>query len=662
MDENTGLSKELQPGTALNSGKYVIEKKIGEGGFGITYKAVQQGLNRYVCIKEYFLAGRCVRNTHNLTIQLQGVDEEVFERFREAFVKEAQTLASLHHTNIVEVIDIFNENNTSYMVMSFIEGRSLQTIVEGQGPLSYPEAVNYIAQVTSAVDYIHERHVLHRDIKPENIMITDDYKAILIDFGSAREFQQDKTQRHTSLITHGYAPPEQYSANSRKGAYTDIYALGASLYYILTGHVPLEAAARLTEELTEPKVFNPKIPEEANRTIMKAMQLKVIDRYQTVREFMDDLRNKQSTVPTDVSDEAKGTSVMPQKQDDKKDKPWLKWVLIAVIIILILAFGAYVLMHNQKELKAPISVSDSKSGEMRGLAISNSRLISPGDNYSAEIVLASFDAKSTPEVYYKLGVDTLTESQLDGATRLEGKNGSVKLELSAGDFGEQRYAGLIKVKAPDGSDRYYPFSDRYMVVKPSATISAEKMNVLYAGIANPVSVSASVDPDKLSVNFPGCTVSRVGSGKFNVNVPTSLISSKTLVATVNANVGGKTQSMGSANFRIKRVPDPTSTIGAKIRGGKISKAELNTNAFIRASMGEDFAYDLKWSIISYQVIFIPKGGYEEAPITCTGGNFSEAVKSKIAKSPSGTTIIFQGLKASSEVGTRPLDDITIVLR
>ena len=313
-------------------------------------------------------------------------------------------------------------------------------------------------------------------------------------------------------------------------------------------------------------------------------------------------------------------------------------------------------------IKASIGANDFKFDEVSGRAIPNSRMIFTGDKYTADIIVAAYDTKQTPEVYYKLGVDTLTQSQLDGATRLEGENGLVKLELSAGSVGEQRYAGLIKIKAPDGSDRYYPFSDRYMVVKPSATISAEKMNVLYAGIANPVSVSAPVAPDQLTVNFPGCTVSRAEAGKFNVTVPTSLISSKSLVATVNANVGGKTQAMGSATFRIKRVPDPTSTIGAKIRGGKVSKAELNANAFIRASMGEDFAYDLKWNINSFQVIFIPKGGYEEAPISCTGGNFSEAVKSKIAKSPSGTTIIFQGIKASSEVGTRPLDDIIIVLR
>lgn len=290
-NENTPNFKELQPGTVLNAGKYIIEKKIGEGGFGITYKAVQTGLNRAVCIKEYFLAGSCVRNTQARTVHLLGISDEKYEKYRQAFVKEAQTLASLRHPNIVEVIDIFDENNTSYMVMNFIEGRSLQCIVDENGPLSYPEAVNYMAQITDAVRYIHEHNILHRDIKPENIMVTADYKAILIDFGSAREFEQDKTQMHTTMLTHGYAPPEQYTANSKKGSYTDIYALGATLYFILTGEVPLEAAARSIEEITEPKQLNPSIPDEGNRTIVKAMKLKKEERYQLVQDFMNDLKN-----------------------------------------------------------------------------------------------------------------------------------------------------------------------------------------------------------------------------------------------------------------------------------------------------------------------------------------------------------------------------------
>lgn len=330
MNEESSLNfKELQPGTALNGGKYIIEKKIGEGGFGITYKAMQTGLNRSVCIKEYFLAGRCVRNTYARTVQLQGVGEDVFEKYRQAFVKEAQTLASLRHPNIVEVIDIFDENNTSYMAMPFIEGRTLQSIVDKNGPLPYPEAVNYMAQITSAVGYIHERNILHRDIKPDNIIITADYKAILIDFGSAREFQQDKTQAHTSMLTHGYAPPEQYTANSRKGSYTDIYAIGATLYFILTGQVPLEAAARLTEELEEPIKLNPSIPAEGNYTIVKAMKLKKEERYQTVQEFMDDLKNVNHQVPE-----------KEKKKTVRKPFNFKKWVLFPLLVVVLLSAGA----------------------------------------------------------------------------------------------------------------------------------------------------------------------------------------------------------------------------------------------------------------------------------------------------------------------------------
>lgn len=300
-ENNTQIYKELQPQTVLCGGKYTIEKKIGEGGFGITYKALQNGLNRIVCIKEYFPAGKCVRATHARTVYVQGANENLFEKYRQAFVKEAKMLATLHHPNIVEVIDVFDENNTSYMVMAFIEGKSLQCIVDSRGRLPYPEVINYIAQVTNAIGYIHDHHILHRDIKPDNIMITADYKAILIDFGSAREFEQDKTQVHTSMLTHGYAPTEQYTANSRKGSYTDIYAIGATMYFVLTGQVPLEAAARLTEPMATPKELVPDIPDEANRTILKAMQLKAENRHQTVQEFMDDLRNIRPSVLVDES-------------------------------------------------------------------------------------------------------------------------------------------------------------------------------------------------------------------------------------------------------------------------------------------------------------------------------------------------------------------------
>lgn len=358
-NENISNIQSLQPGTTLCNGKYIIENKIGEGGFGITYKATQSGLGRIVCIKEYFPAGKCVRNTQDNTVHLQGIANELYEKHRNAFVREAQTLASLHHPNIVEVIDVFDENNTSYMVMSFIEGRSLQNIVTTEGKLTYPVAVNYMAQITNAVGYIHERHLLHRDIKPDNIMITSDYKAILIDFGSARKFEQDKTQMHTSMLTHGYAPTEQYTANSRKGEYTDIYAIGATLYFVLTGQVPIEAAARLTEKMPEPKELSPEIPPEANRTILKAMQIKAENRHQTTKEFMDDLRNIR---PSKLIDESIGGKISRKKIG----RFFIVSILISVVLtaLLVLFFvttGEETKTNEEKKTKTYDFMQNIKS-------------------------------------------------------------------------------------------------------------------------------------------------------------------------------------------------------------------------------------------------------------------------------------------------------------
>ena len=353
-ENNTPTYKELQPGTILCGGKYTVEKKIGEGGFGITYKALQGGLNRTVCIKEYFPAGKCARATHARTVYVQGASENIFEKYRQAFVKEAKMLATLHHPNIVEVIDVFDENNTSYMVMAFIEGKSLQSIVDSRGRLPYPEVVNYIAQVTNAVGYIHDRHILHRDIKPDNIMITADYKAILIDFGSAREFEQDKTQVHTSMLTHGYAPTEQYTANSRKGSYTDIYAIGATMYFVLTGHVPLEAAARLTEPMAAPKDLVPDIPDEANRTILKAMQLKAENRHQTVQEFMDDLRNIKPSV---LVDETIGGTTSYKKL----------WQVLAVAGCIIIILVGYLIFRPKKVIEVEKGKIEYKTYDFTGM-------------------------------------------------------------------------------------------------------------------------------------------------------------------------------------------------------------------------------------------------------------------------------------------------------
>lgn len=311
-------------------------------------------------------------------------------------------------------------------------------------------------------------------------------------------------------------------------------------------------------------------------------------------------------------------------------------------------------------LKASISADDFKFDNVSGRSIPKSQMVFSGDSYEADIIVAAYDSKSTPEVYYKMGVDTLTEDGLAGATKLEGENGLVKLKIGTGGTGEQRYAGLIKIMDPNGQPKYYGFKDKYTVLTPSATIAADKMNVLYAGIANPVSVSGPVAPDKLSVSFPGCSASSQGGGKFNVSVPAALIG-KTVTATVAAKVGESTKTMGSTTFRVKRVPDPRAVLGANIRGGKRAKAEILANPVIRATMGDDFVYDLKWSVNSYRVILVVKG-MEEPAIVCQGGALSEKAKAAIQKASSNTVIYFSDIKVSSEAGSRTLDEFSVRVR
>jgi gliding motility-associated protein GldM len=313
-----------------------------------------------------------------------------------------------------------------------------------------------------------------------------------------------------------------------------------------------------------------------------------------------------------------------------------------------------------KQIISSISADDFKFDNIQGRAIPKTQMVFSGDSYEADIIVMAYDSKQTPEVYYKMGVDTLTEAQLGGATKLDGVNGLVKLKLGTGGVGDQRYAGLIKVKKPDGTDTYYGFNDKYTVVKPSATVAADKMNVFYAGIPNPVSVSAPVALEKLRLSIPGCTAASVGGGKYNVSVPAGLIG-RVVTASVSADLGGKGQALGTTDFRVKRVPDPTSYIGAKIWGGKRSKQELMANPFLTAQMGDDFAYDLRWSITSYRVTFIIRG-IEDPPMACSGGQFSEAVKAKINKAGINTVIQFSEIRATSIAGSRNLRDITVRIR
>lgn len=282
----------LQQNTLLQGGKYKIERVLGQGGFGITYLATQELLDRKVCIKEFFFKYSCSRKRSG-EVELGTIgNRDLVERFLNKFIKEARTISQLDHPNIIRILDIFKENNTAYYVMDFIEGSSLDDIVNKRGALPEKEAVDYIKQVASALDYIHQRSINHLDVKPANIMVRNDNKAILIDFGVSKQYDKQGEQTSTTPvgISYGYAPLEQYRPGgvSEFSPQADIYSLGATLYRLLTGNTPPQAAEVLNEGL--PELPN-KLSYEVKTAITKAMQVRKKDRPENVKDFLELLGN-----------------------------------------------------------------------------------------------------------------------------------------------------------------------------------------------------------------------------------------------------------------------------------------------------------------------------------------------------------------------------------
>ena len=278
----------LPLGMLLQGGKYEIISYISSGGFGCTYKARHAMLDTVVAIKEFFVKDYCNRDasTHCITVATQG-KAELIERLRKKFIEEAQAIFNMNHPNIVRVTDIFEENGTVYYVMDYIDGCSLASLISNKGRLSESEALGYINQVADALGYVHSRNRLHLDVKPQNIMIDQDGKAVLIDFGVSKQYDEVNGENTSTLLgsTPGYAPIEQ-SGNGVVRFYpsADIYALGATLYKALTGVTPVAAHLRASGEELDPMPAD--ISPATCAAVEAAMHLNRHERLQSIAEFL----------------------------------------------------------------------------------------------------------------------------------------------------------------------------------------------------------------------------------------------------------------------------------------------------------------------------------------------------------------------------------------
>ena len=236
----------LRVNSTLQGGKYRIIEKLGQGGFGITYLAEDPSLEGKVAIKELFFKGDCCRDdsTCNVMTIPAWCNREIVERSKQKFIKEARTIFSLNHPNIVRILDVFEENGTAYYVMEYIEGESLGDMVKRRGAIPEAEALGYVKDAASALEYIHSKNINHLDIKPSNLVLRhDDGKVLVIDFGVAKQYDAVTSEGTTTTpvgISHGYSPAEQYRKNGVQAfsPQSDVYALAATLFKLLTGNTP----------------------------------------------------------------------------------------------------------------------------------------------------------------------------------------------------------------------------------------------------------------------------------------------------------------------------------------------------------------------------------------------------------------------------------------
>jgi TPR repeat protein len=286
---------------------YEIRGVLGEGGFGITYLAYDRNLAHEVAIKEYMPVDLAARGTDNSVVAVSPELEERYRKGLERFIEEARTLGQFKHPNIVRVRNVFEANNTAYMVMDYELGESLQDILNRRKVMDEPDIYTIIFPVLDGMRQVHAHGFIHRDIKPANIFIRVDGEPVLLDFGSARQSIEDGRMSISGVFSKGYAPIEQYENNeNQQGPWTDIYALGATLYRLIAGVPPADAFDRSSAmTLTSKDPYEPAIELGKGRystgllrAIDHALQYDFNDRPQSIIDWLSDFSATEDAADT----------------------------------------------------------------------------------------------------------------------------------------------------------------------------------------------------------------------------------------------------------------------------------------------------------------------------------------------------------------------------
>lgn len=287
-DQNIN-TRALKSGTVLND-QYEVKEVVGEGGFGITYRAFDKYLKINVAIKEYFPAQFASRNTvtgSNTLSVISGEREEYFKNGLKKYEEEANRLTKFSDKRgIVSVLNFFKENGTAYMVMEFVEGKTLKEYLDEKGgKISYKETLSMMQPVIESFKAVHSAGIIHRDISPDNIIITPEGEMVIIDFGAARTDEDEKSK--TIMLKHGYAPPEQYYRNGKQGAWSDVYAICATMFRMISGCKLPDAMSLRSGDVKKPLLsqYSGDIPKRIEQIIDRGTEPNIDDRIKSMDEL-----------------------------------------------------------------------------------------------------------------------------------------------------------------------------------------------------------------------------------------------------------------------------------------------------------------------------------------------------------------------------------------
>jgi serine/threonine protein kinase len=496
--------QELKPGNTLRNGRYRIDKVLGRGGFGITYQGEtvttisgelgNMDVKVKIAIKEFFMRDRCIRGTDGMdvTVPSEGSHLQV-DKYKNKFISEARKLSEIQHPNIINVSDVFEENSTVYYVMQYLAGGSMSDFVKKTdvGRLSEDVALKYIHQIADALDYLHsEKHMCHLDVKPANILLSEEGKAILIDFGISKTFDDTGSSESTTSsvsYSNNYAPLEQYQSLKQFSPQTDLYSLGATFYYMLTGSTPPEASELMEEGFPKCPYYitNPRIwkalelamqPRKKDRPESVALWVRILDGKapfpaaavppsppvpqvavagdetvigdsegdETVVATVVDVSRQPDTARRPKASKSKTSSSYANRPSGGQKKNLMQWLIIAVVMVLCCVIGAIVYQVLVKTAEDVMVAKDPQTSTAQALELLSSTDLTLARIQEVERDL-KHDGNADDEKKLKERINALRHLYLEG---LHSSQHTVKGLMSiyvihSGEFSEQQRKLMI---------------------------------------------------------------------------------------------------------------------------------------------------------------------------------------------------------------------------